>query len=268
MPAFKDITGLRSGRLVALKPYDRAHNGGYRWLCQCDCGKTTIVRADELKFGHTKSCGCSQEERWQSDIGGRRFGRLVAIRVFDQVFGTHRWLCQCDCGGQATPTIGALRSSRTQSCGCLRREPRIDNFIHGLNCSDPTYASWHDMHTRCTNPKSNSFKNYGERGIKICERWNNFMNFLADMGSRPERKVLDRIDNDGNYEPSNCRWATYVESARNTRKSIPAKLRQEIIARCDAGETPVAIARQYGIHTRTIWRWRTGRVGRDRRIER
>lgn len=213
MPAFRDITGLRFGRLIALNPYDKAKNGGYRWSCQCDCGNQSIVRLDQLESNGTQSCGCL------NDIIGQRFGRLIAIRRYAK---PSKWLCQCDCGGQTITSITNLRSGNTQSCGCLKQERLRERRTHGFDRSDPTYSSWANMHTRCRNKTREGYKDYGGRGIKICKRWYKFENFLADMGRRPKSKVLDRINNNGDYKPSNCRWVTQLQSSRN-RRSIKGK---------------------------------------------
>ncbi len=164
----------------------------------------------------------------QPIIIGQRFGRLLVIdyapsRTFPKCGQTHRfWLCKCDCG-----TITEVRNSslggNTNSCGCLHREMLVtQNLTHGHarpGQRSKTYMVWTAMIARCTCKTNKSFKDYGGRGIKVCERWMKFENFLSDMGEKPKRLTLHRIENDGDYEPSNCRWDTMKVQARHRRNT-------------------------------------------------
>lgn len=153
-------------------------------------------------------------QRRPVDLSGMRFGKLVPLKMIEGP-GRQVWECLCDCGQTARVTKDHLFNN-TRSCGCLRRKPRL----HGLSRTVEHNAWWY-MITRCGDPGRPEYPRYGGRGIKVCERWQEFVNFLADMGPRPSpRHSIDRIDNDGNYEPSNCRWATPVQQSTNTRRNV------------------------------------------------
>lgn len=158
------------------------------------------------------------------DIIGKRFGRLVVECLGERAAcGKLRYVCKCDCGKTRLVHRQMLLKGGTKSCGCLRSEMLAERSrTHGHTTggkSTKIYRVWATMIQRCTTPTDQKYYAYGARGIRVCERWMTFENFLADMGERPEGRSLDRIDNDGNYEPGNCRWATNIEQAGNTRQN-------------------------------------------------
>lgn len=137
------------------------------------------------------------------DHTGQKFGNWTVLKRAPNKGMRVEWVCQCTCGLERKVNSYSLRSGRSQSCGKC-----ID--IHGhahANKETQTYRSWVNMRQRCTNPDVYGYSRYGGRGITFCERWNDFENFLADMGERPEGYSISRKDHDGNYEPSNCEWA-------------------------------------------------------------
>ena len=141
---------------------------------------------------------------------GTRYGKLTILARAANQGKKVRWLCKCDCGNQTIVQSGHLKKGSIKSCGCVG--------AHGMSDSR-TYHSWRSMRQRCHDANHRSYKDYGGRGITICDQWNSFHGFLADMGERPDDTTLDRIDFNGNYEPSNCRWATDSVQRNNKRTS-------------------------------------------------
>lgn len=185
-------------------------------------------------------------------ILGARYDMLTVISegVFRDKYRKTAYKCRCECGSENVYRSTHLRSGKIKSCGCQRQE----NFYKGWaeyckNCLHTdskklkgAYKSWSGLKSRCLNPSNKAFKDYGGRGITVCERWlASFQNFLDDMGIRPEGLTIGRIDNDGNYEPGNCRWETKKQQTNNTRMTI----------RID-GEALVLFCEKVGVDAMTV----------------
>jgi hypothetical protein len=155
------------------------------------------------------------------DLVGRKFGRLeVVSRAGSDKRGEVLWKCKCDCGNECKVLGSNLRSGHTKSCGCYNNERRKEIHITHKMSDRPIYGVWAHMIQRCTNPKATFYYRYGGRGIKVCEEWLKFDNFYKDMGDCPENGTIDRIDNDGDYEPENCRWSSQKINARNKSNNV------------------------------------------------
>lgn len=157
------------------------------------------------------------------DLTGQRFVRLLVLGPLERRGHNRYWLCRCDCG--ALRQIAQCNLSRQQSCGCKLREDTGNRFRLDGKTTRPLYGTWCGIKQRCLNPKNQSYPNYGGRGVGVSPDWaDDYWAFedwiLEALGERPEGCTLDRVDNDGNYEPGNLRWATKLEQSNNARKVV------------------------------------------------
>lgn len=171
------------------------------------------------------------------ELAGSKIGRLTVLWEVESARypsgkPKRRYECECECGRRSVVLLSHLRSGHTQSCGCLATERRTEAQLkhgHARGGLSPTYISWKNMLQRCYSVRHPHYKNYGGRGITICNRWReSFETFLADMGERPKGLTLERVNNDGNYEPGNCIWATYTKQSNNRRSLIRIKHKDRV----------------------------------------
>ena len=212
----KDITGQKFNMLTAIRFAERRNNETY-WVFKCDCGKEKKINSYSVSHNKTNSCGCIH--RNLKNLIKQRFGRLVVIGFLTRNNLIY-WECRCDCGNGTEVSTGNLKSGGTQSCGCLIKEilKKQQKPIHGMSKSRP-YRIWTHMKERCENKKRKDYKNYGGRGIKVCDRWKgSFEFFWEDMKEGySDNLTIDRKNNNGNYEKFNCRWISQKEQGNNTR---------------------------------------------------
>lgn len=204
----------------------------------------------------------------QADILGRKYARLTVIAHAPMIRGRAAVVCRCECGNKVTIQARGVIHGNTRSCGCYALEISAKNgragVTHGMS-KTPTYRSWSAMIRRCESKNHPDFKHWGARGIKICQRWReSFEAFYADMGERPDGMTLDRINVDGDYEPSNCRWATPVEQGYNQRgNKLNPDLVREIRKRYASGESGRSIAADVGMTKDALVRAARGRTWRE-----
>lgn len=205
------------------------------------------------------------------DLTGQRFGRWSVVGEAPKKGGQRHWHCLCDCGNEKDVYVGSLSRGVSMSCGCQRDEETARrNFKHGVcdgyHTGTPprTYNSWRNMKARCQNPKNHKYPIYGGRGITVCDNWQTFAGFYADMGDCPDDHSIDRIDNDGNYEPGNCRWATVEQQMSNqsTNRMLNFDGKTQTLAQWsrDIGINPITISRRINICGWSVERALTERV--------
>lgn len=227
MGRFNDLTGKRFGHLVAVEHVSGTKTKKGKWICRCDCGRMHAVETGNLTRGKVKNCGCGYRRRY--DYTGQKFGMLTAIHSSQNENGRRGWWCRCDCGNELFIETGELTSSLKHqdstkhhrvSCGCARggRE------THG-GSRTRLYSVWVHMKRRCYDVNDQNYKHYGNRGIRICDEWENdfsaFRDWALSHGFDEDKKwsdcTIDRIDVNGNYEPNNCRWVDMHTQLLNRR---------------------------------------------------
>ena len=247
MGAPLELTGQIFGSLVVLRK-GTTINKYTRWVCKCACGNEVEIRTNVLRTGKVQRCpACSRKytteiliENNKSrvlDLVGKRFGRLTVIKKAEsKPDGRVRWLCKCDCGKEKIILGQLLRDGMTQSCGCLWFETMLKaNTKHGYSRRGKNKSRLSNIHRgmieRCENKNSIEYHRYGARGIKICDEWHDLKIFAdwAIANGYSDDLTLDRINNDGNYCPENCRWATTREQSNNKRNTVYVTIEGETL---------------------------------------
>lgn len=226
MGKYVDLVGKRFGNLVVeSKAPSHITSGGQKitmWNCKCDCGNTRVVPTGKLNNGNVVSCSYCKKFRHE-DLTGRRFGFLTVSGESERRGKNIMWNCLCDCGNRVVVPRSNLMNGHTKSCGCKTKE-MIGNAtrVHGF-VGTRLNRIYHGMKSRCYNPNNEKYKDYGGRGITVCDEWKNdfqaFYDWAMSNGYK-ENLTIDRINVDGNYEPSNCRWADNITQSYNKRNTL------------------------------------------------
>lgn len=215
--------GDRYGHWVVIKEVEHKKGERRKLLCKCDCGNEKVVPFYHVVNGKSKSCGCYSWIEKKTNIDdyiGKRYGKLVIIG--EEPVGKYQHIkvrCKCDCGNEKVITLNSLKNGSTKSCGCIKYTD------HGVQhkCKERLYRIRQLMLQRCNNPKAPNFHNYGGRGIGVCKEWEDdyfsFRKWALENGYN-DSLTLDRKDNNGNYEPSNCRWVDMKVQSNNKRDNV------------------------------------------------
>ena len=270
-----DYIGKKYGLLTVIGKSEKTHRCSNKFDFRCDCGNIISEAPGRVLYGHKKSCGkCRMRNRSYKveqkikDSVGTKIGKLVIIGIsHKENSGITFARCKCDCGNIIDIVPSQLFNNQVKSCGCSKRENNIlannkstssGNYLDGRT-KNPLYGTWKRMIARCEDSSANHYDRYGGRGIKVCDEWHDFWNFVKwsdSIGGRPDGYTLDRINNDGNYEPNNCRWADWKTQASNTSSN-------RFIEYCGKTQTIQQWALELGINRQTL----TNRINRGWSIE-
>jgi len=241
-----DLTGKRFGKLIVIERdfAEREKNKTPHWKCICDCGIVKSVSGKSLRGGFTKFCQNCIDVAFK----GKRFDRLVVIKKTEEYCPTqgYYWECKCDCGNICFAPRNRLENGQKKSCGCMQKDGHTA-LRHGMS-KTRIWRAWQNMFVRCKYECSIGYSIYGGRGITVCEEWQEFEPFYdwALSNGYEEHLTIDRIDVNGNYEPSNCRWATRIEQQRNKRNNF-------MITHNDETKCLAEWADILGFNYKTIW---------------
>lgn len=226
----KDLTNQKFGNLTAIELFSVGNKTDRRrkWKCICDCGREIILDSTSLIKGKRTHCGCKNIVPFtplRQNLTGKRFGRLLVIEPI-KIGKNYKWHCICDCGNETNVKACNLNSGSVSSCGCLWKENSLlrgkEAYKDGRS-HERLYKIYEGMITRCYNKNRPKYHIYGERRITVCKEWlddyTKFKEWSLNNGYNEELSI-DRIDVNGNYEPSNCRWVTMFEQSQNRIDTI------------------------------------------------
>lgn len=224
MSNFKDLTGQKFSRLLVLSRYLPNEKGHALFLCKCDCGKEKVIAARHLK-GKTKSCGCYNNEA--ADLTDNTYGNLTVLKFSRRDQRRRQWyICLCGCGKEKELPSMDFKLGKIISCGCIKAQKFRERVTKHNESHTLLYYVWQGMLRRCDDEKNPGYKNYGGRGISVCDEWKEYPTFAKWARSKGYKKPLtiERLDNDGNYNPGNCKWATSQEQGFNKRNTVKIEI--------------------------------------------